>query len=437
MSAVMTPALRSFEAQWQQHAPDALQPFREAAMQRFVALGLPTVHDESWRYTNLRALQAQSYRAGSPAPGAHHAPVEAAWLTDAGRIPSILIVNGQPRISGAAAQAAGFEIRGLAELAATDPSRVSRYLETLSDADQRRWELLNTALFTDGLFIEVNGPTEMPLCLVHVSSAAGDINAAYPRVIVCAARGSRATIIEHHLDAGAEASLCNSYTQVRLGAGAQLEHYRIFTGHADATQIDSLDIVQDRDSACRQFTVALGGGLVRSTLQSQLRESGASLDSYSLLVGSASRHIDCVAIATHAAPGTRSRQTARSIASGTSRAIFNSKVIVDAGAAQSESQQSCRGMLLSPTAEIDSRPQLEIHTDEVKCAHGATTGRLNEEMYFYLLSRGLDRDTAQSLLVFAFVADVLTGMSLPAARAAIETALIAQLPNAALLKAFR
>jgi Fe-S cluster assembly protein SufD len=437
MSAVMTPALRSFDAQWQEHAPDALQPFREAAMQRFVMLGLPTVHDESWRYTNLRALQAKSYRAGSAGPGARHAPPEASWLTDGGRIPSILIINGQPQISGAAAQTGGFEIRSLRKLAATDPSRLSRYLETVSDADQRRWELLNTALFTDGVYIEIKGQTEMPLCLVHISAADGELNATYPRVILCAAPGSRATIIEHHLDAGTETSLCNSYTQIRLGAGAQLEHYRVFAGHADATQIDSLDIAQDKDSTCRQFTIALGGGLLRTTLQSQLRESGAALDSFTLLVGSAARHIDCVTIATHAAPSTRSAQTARSIASGTSRAIVNSKVIVDAGASQAESQQSCRGMLLSPTAEIDCRPQLEIHTDEVKCANGATTGRLNEEMYFYLLSRGLDRDTAQSLLVFAFVADALTGMSLPAVRAAIETALIGQLPNAALLGAFR
>ena len=134
--------------------------------------------------------------------------------------------------------------------------------------------------------------------------------------------------------------------------------------------------------------------------------------------------------------GEASARTA-TIASGTSRVIFNSKVVVDAGASQSDSQQSCRGLLLSPSAEIDSRPQLEIHTDEVKCAHGATTGRLDPEMFFYLLSRGLDRDTAQSLLVFAFLDDVLTGMSLPVVRDAIESALISQLPNAQLLRAFR
>ena len=147
--------------------------------------------------------------------------------------------------------------------------------------------------------------------------------------------------------------------------------------------------------------------------------------------------MDCVNIVTHAARDTRSRQTARAIASDSSRVIFNSKVIVNAGAKGADSKQSCRGLLLSPSAEIDTRPQLEIHADEVKCAHGATTGRLDPDMLFYMLSRGLDRETAQSLLVFAFLADVLTGMSLGSAREAIENALISQLPDAQILRKFR
>jgi Fe-S cluster assembly protein SufD len=176
---------------------------------------------------------------------------------------------------------------------------------------------------------------------------------------------------------------------------------------------------------------------VRASLDAHLNEPGASLESYALLVGHEERHVDCVNVVTHHAADTRSRQTARAIASGTSRVIFNSKVAVEAGAVHAESQQSCRGLLLSDSAEIDSRPQLEIHADEVKCAHGATIGRLDPQMLFYMLSRGLDRATAQSLLVYAFLADVLTGMSLSAARAAIEDSLIAQLPDSQLLRKFR
>jgi Fe-S cluster assembly protein SufD len=172
-------------------------------------------------------------------------------------------------------------------------------------------------------------------------------------------------------------------------------------------------------------------------LEARLQEPGANLESYALLMGHQDRHVDCVNIVTHAAPDTSSRQTARAIASDASRVIFNSKVIVNAGAKNADSKQSCRGLLLSPSAEIDTRPQLEIHADEVKCAHGATTGRLDPDMLFYLLSRGLDRETAQSLLVYAFLADVLTGMSVTSARAAIENSLISQLPDSQTLRKFR
>jgi Fe-S cluster assembly protein SufD len=239
--------------------------------------------------------------------------------------------------------------------------------------------------------------------------------------------------VEH----GGRAPLCNSATHIALGEDSAVEHYRVFATGKTATHIDSLTVRQDAKSRCKQFTIALGGDLVRSSLEADLNRPGAALDSYALLVGHESRHVDCVNIATHNAPDTRSTQTARAIAGGTSRVVFNSKVVVNAGAAHAESRQSCRGLLLSPTAEIDTRPQLEIHADEVKCAHGATVGRLDPDMLFYMLSRGLDRDTAQSLLVFAFLADVLTDMSVPTARAAIESALIAQLPDTQTLHQFR
>jgi Fe-S cluster assembly protein SufD len=270
----------------------------------------------------------------------------------------------------------------------------------------------------------------------HVATGDG-AQAAHPRIIIDASAGASAVVIEHHIAQGDPSPLTNSNTHIALARDAQLEHYRVFASGAGATHLDSLDIHQAQDSQCRQFTIALGGGLVRSSLEARLNQRGANLDSYSLLVGHEDRHVDCVNIVTHAAPDTRSRQTARAIAGDESRVIFNSKVVVNKGANGSDSKQSCRGLLLSPSAEIDTRPQLEIHADEVKCAHGATTGRLDPDMLFYLLSRGLDRETAQSLLVFAFLADVLTGMSVSSARSAIESALISQLPDSQILRNFR
>ena len=437
-SAAPSAAARSFEAQFRTRKSDAMWPVREQAMERFLKLGLPSQRDETWRYTDLRALAAQSFvDAPRRSKSEIHPNASLSLFDGKQRAATVLVVNGHPALFTAEMLINDIEISSLKEISHLDPKLATSFLGSLSDADQRRWVLLNTALFEEGLYLKITKQITTPLVILHVSTGDHSNDVAYPRVVIDARPGSSATIIEHHVAQGEFMPLVNSHTHIAVGRGAQLEHYRVFATGANATHIDTVDIHQEQDSQCKQFTIALGGGLVRATLEGHLNQPGASLDSYSLLVGHADRHVDCVNIVSHSAPNTTSRQTARGIASDHSRVIFNSKVIVDAGAVHSDSQQSFRGLLLSPTAEIDSRPQLEIHADEVKCAHGATTGRLDPDMLFYLLSRGLDRDTAQSLLVFAFLADVLTNMSVASARSGIENALINQLPDSQILRKFR
>jgi Fe-S cluster assembly protein SufD len=433
----MSTALRSFETQWHKRVADALQPIREQAMQRFLKLGLPSLRDETWRYTDLRSVAAQSFEA-APCEAAEAGTAKAALalLKPEESAIRLSMVNGCPHSLSEIDGNNDLEIKSIASLVKSDSISLRRFFEPNSDADQRRWTLLNTALFVDGLYLKIKRPLSAPIIIEHLASG-GSAQAAHPRVIIEAAPGASAVIIEHHVSAGDVAPLSNSNTHIALARDARLEHYRVYSGGAGAVHMDSLDIHQAQGSECKQFTVVLGGGLVRSSLEAHLQEAGSILESFALLAGHGDRHVDCVNIVVHAAPDTRSRQTARCIASDVSRVIFNSKVIVQAGAKNADSQQSCRGLLLSPNAEIDTRPQLEIHADEVKCAHGATVGRLDPDMLFYLLSRGLDRDTAQSLLVYAFLADVLTGMSAASARAAMESALISQLPDSQTLRKFR
>jgi Fe-S cluster assembly protein SufD len=435
----LSPALRSFEALWKSRAADSLASLRERAMKRVLKLGLPTTRDETWRYTNLRHVSQHGFvDAPRTTRGGVETTASLSLLSADARAATVLMVNGHPSLpTDMDAWYNGIEIRSLRELSRIDPELITGHLEPLSDADQARWGLLNTALFVDGLYLRITSKVTTPLVILHVLTSDGADNIAHPRVIIDAAPGSSATIIEHYVEQGANPPLCNSATHIATGPRSRVEHYRVFATSGGGEHIDSLSIRQDADSHCKQFTIALGGGLVRNTLETDLNQPGAALDCYSLLVGHESRHVDSVNIVTHNAPHTTSSQTARAIASGTSRVVFNSKVVVKAGAVQAQSQQSCRGLLLSSTAEIDTRPQLEIHADEVKCAHGATTGRLDPDMLFYMLSRGLEREAAQSLLVYAFLADVLTGMSVPSARSAIEEALISQLPDPQLLNKFR
>ncbi len=435
---VVSPALRSFEEQWQSRPTDSLALVREQAMQRFLALGLPSNRDESWRYTNLRSLNGVHFAAAQDYARSEIEPFASVSLLDgAQRAATISMINGYPWLHTIDSVINEIEVASLKEVARLDPAMLMGFIGAPSDADNQRWALLNTALFADGLYLKITKNVQTPLVILHVGLGTDTDTIAYPRVIIEAAPGASATIIEHHVAQGERAVVVNSNTHVALGRGAQLEHYRVFATGPDSAHFDFLDVRQERDSLCKQFTIALGGGMVRADMEVNLNQAGAKLDSHALLVGYENRHVDCVNLVTHAAPDTTSRQTARAIASDTSRVVFNSKVVVKAGAARSESQQSCRGLLLSQEAEIDSRPQLEIHADEVKCAHGATTGRLDPDMLFYLLSRGLDRNTAQSLLVFAFLADVLTGMSVASARTSIENALINQMPDSQLLRNFR
>jgi len=451
-----SPAMRSFEAQWNARltkrgpaANDALSGLRHEAMRRFLTLGLPGQRDESWRHTNLRGIEATSfgdvaYRELAGMPGAAARPRDQdstssalSFLDPANEFTTRVLVNGLPVFPETGNQClTNIQFSRLQDKCKEDSNLLTQLSRLLSDSEQRRWSLLNSALFTDGLHIKIEGELATPVLLIHRTRGAEDWIATHPRVVIEASANARATIIEHHV-AGGPKSLCNSATQLSIGDRAQIEHYRVFSTAPGTLHFDTLDIRQLQDSRCTQFTVALGGGMIRTHIETHLDQPGATFDNYSLLVGHEARHVDCVNVAVHAAPRTRSRQTARAIASGTSRVIFNSKVVVNQGAAQAESMQSSRGLLLSSTAEIDSRPQLEIHADEVKCAHGATTGRLDPDMLFYMLSRGLDRATAQSLLVYAFLDDVLTGMSLGSARSAIESELIAQLPDSELLRGFR
>ena len=436
----VSPALRSFEEQWQSRTLDALAPAREKAMERFLALGLPSSRDESWRYTSMRGLSNVHFAAAQDyarTRGGLEPFASVSLLDGTQRAATISMINGHPWLQTIDSVINEIEVASLKEVARLEPKMLMDFIGAPSDADNQRWALLNTAMFSDGLYLKITKNVQTPLVILHVGVGADTDSITYPRVIIEAAPGASATIIEHHVAQGERAVTVNSNTHVSLGRGAQLEHYRVFATGQESTHFDYLGVNQERDSLFKQFTIALGGGLVRADMEVNLAEPGATLDSHALLVGYENRHVDCVNVVKHAAPDTTSRQTARAIASDTSRVVINSKVHVLAGALRSESHQSCRGLLLSDAAEIDSRPQLEIHADEVKCMHGATTGRLDPDMLFYLLSRGLDRNTAQSLLVFAFLADVLTGMSVSSARTAIENALINQMPDSQLLRNFR
>jgi Fe-S cluster assembly protein SufD len=383
----MSPALRSFAAQWETRSSDALSPVRERAMQRFLELGLPTTRDETWRYTNLRSLAAHSF---VDAPGTIRGGLEPnaslSLLDKTERASSLLMVNGHPAMPMADGLIKGIEIYSLREVARVDPETLLRFMEPLSDADQQRWALLNTALFVDGLYLKITARMPIPLVILHVATGDGADNISYPRIIIEATPGSSATIIEHHVAQGEHTPLSNSHTHVALRQDAQLEHYRVFATGGGATHLDSLNIRQARDSHCKQFTIVLGGGMVRTTLESHLDEPGASLDSYSLLVGHQDRHVDCVNIVTHDAPETRSSQTARAIASMRSRSN-PAAACCSRRPPRSIRVRNWKFMPMRSNARMARRPAGSIPTCSFTCSRAAWTATRHRVCWYLPSSR--------------------------------------------------
>jgi len=387
---------------------------RRAALEALLQSGLPTSREENWRYANLRALERASF---APTPTA--AGDERAWRAllppPVPGFTRILVVDG---VRDAAARTGAEAASESASDVAHESAPESVPAPPPADG---RFALLNEAFALDAFAITTTGGTRTPqaLELVYLSSGTG---AAYPRARIEVAPGTALRLLERHVGNSAGA-LTNGYTRVTLGPDAELDHYRLQTHGNESTWIDTLEVVQGRGSRYALHHYGVGARSARSTIRIRLTGPEASVAVHAATIAERVQVEDTYARIEHAAPRTRSLQNFRAIASGRGRAAFNGHVVVQHGAAGSESRQSLRSLIAGTEAEVDARPQLEIYTDDVKCSHGATAGKLDETMLFYLLSRGLTRDTAQSLLKWAFLEDTVAHIGDPALRATIEAVL--------------
>ncbi len=416
---------------------------RRAAMAALAAGGLPTSRDENWRYANLRPLERLRF---APAAGAMLDAAQA--LADAALPPALpgfaryVFLDGvfAPALSAATRTPAAI----LSPLAAAGDAAAGADRSTAGElSPDERFALLNEAFATDGAAIDVpgnaapgeaipgaGGAAPARLELVFVSASDAQAGASYPRAAVRLGAGATLELIERHVSAGAPAGFIASAVTVDVGRGATLRHYRLQELAPRALLIDTLSAVVAEAGTYRLHGISSGAQAARSTSHVRLAGAEAALALSVVALGDRTQVEDCYARVEHAAPRTRTAQTFRGIAAGRARVAFNGKVVVANEAAGTDSRQSLRGLLAGPEAEIDVRPQLEIYTDDVRCSHGATAGKLDDEMLFYLLARGLDRDSAQRLLKWAFLEDVIAQIELPELRRQVETRIAGQLADA-------
>jgi Fe-S cluster assembly protein SufD len=414
---------------------------RRAAMEALAAAGLPGSRDENWKYANLRPLERQSFTPASLAQPEAGGGAARAAADLPGRLAGFsryVFVDGvfAPALSDAPG-AASARFTPLAAAAdapgatAADPA-LRRELGV-----EQRIALLKEAFATDGAAITVAAGAEAArLELVFVASAEAQQGASYPRVELRLEAGGRLVLLERHMSAGAAASFVTSAVSAELARGAALDHYRLQELAPGAVLFDTLGATLAEDARYRLHALGSGAAAARSTLGVQLVGERAELALSVAALGDRHQVQDTYALVEHRAPRAHTEEIFRGIAAGRARVAFNGKIVVAREAHGTDSRQSLRGLLAGPEAEIDVRPQLEIYTDEVRCSHGATAGKLDDNMLFYLLSRGLDRDTAQRALKWAFLADVIARIEVPALRREFEERLAGKLHDGAALREF-
>jgi Fe-S cluster assembly protein SufD len=417
-------AYEAVRAHGLEREPVWLGQLREDGWARFSAKGFPSTHEEDWRFTNHAALAKTPFRraakdefAVSPAqlepyrvPGAacqlvfvngHFAPE----LSDLGNLPEGLLV-----CSLAKAIDCGRE--GCA------PEGIEQHLGRYADMGRDVFTALNTALWEDGAYLRIHRGValEQPIHLLYVSAGAGAEIATHPRTLIIAEDASQAAIVEDYVSLGNESAFSNAVTELAAGQDAVISHFLVERENLASYNVSTLRIEQSRGAQVDSHSILLGGGLVRNNVHPVLNGEGAECLINGLFVGAGHQHIDNFMLVEHARPNCNSRQFYNGILADHARGVFHGRIVVHKDAQKTDAKQTNRNLLLSDDARIDTKPQLEIYADDVKCTHGATIGQIDENQLFYLRSRGFALADARNMLLYAFAAECLDRMKEPAAR---------------------
>ena len=411
--------------------PGWLSQRRREAIARFAELGLPTPRDEDWKYTPLAPITATTFDAALDRDGQE--PSEEAiapFCVGASSWSRLVFVNGRfsAKLSALRPLPGGVRVGSLGEALITD-AEVVRARLSAAGAPLDAFAALNAAFWQDGAFVDVpDGVTvEAPIHLLFVATTPGRARVHHPRNLIVLGREGGATVVESYVALGADSYLTNAVTEIAVGASASLDHQKILLESGRAFHVGATRVHQARDSRFTSCAVTLGGRLVRNEVHALLAAEGADCRLSGLYVVGGKQHADTHTVIDHASPRATSRQLYKGILDGRARGVFNGRIIVRPGASGTDAHQANKNLLLSDEAEVDSKPQLEIFADDVKCGHGAADGQLPAEAIFYLKSRGLDEAAARALLTYGFAHEVLERIGVAPIRAWLEGLLTARL----------
>ncbi|MBZ0170462.1 sufD, needed for fhuF Fe-S center production/stability [Candidatus Methylomirabilis lanthanidiphila] len=429
--------------------PQWIGRIRTAAFDRFVELGFPTTRLEEWKYTNVAPIAKIPFRRAGQAQGMLPiAPIGPFTLEDVA-CAQLVFVNGcySADLSSLKELPAGVVVGSLATALAYSPASVEQYLAQHAGFDNQAFVALNTAFMEDGAFVSIPNDTivEAPIHLLFISSLpfdsaqdspfestddeSGSATVSYPRNLIVVGAHSQARIVESYVSAKNGVYCTNAVTEIIGGENAAIDYYKVQRESEEAFHVATVHAQLSRSGTFSSHAIDLGGALVRNNLDVALDGEGAECALDGLYMVTGRQHVDHHTRIDHVQPHCNSRQLYKGILDGKSRGVFNGKVVVHKAAEKTDARQVNKNLLLSEDAVIDSKPQLEIFNNDVKCTHGTTIGQHDQDAMFYLRSRGIDPAAARSLLTYAFASELLSRITIGPIRAGLEALLVARLGN--------
>ena len=417
--------------------PSWLQTLRASSFDQFERAGFPNIKQEEWKYTNVAPIAKGNFAPVLTCNGTELTGAKglAPFVYEEARQSRLVFVNGMLRkeLSSMEAVPAGVIAMDLAAALreSQHEATIREYLEQYPYGDDSGFSALNTALFARGLFLKIprGVSVEAPIHLLFVGEGhVGSMPpAAFPRLLIVAEANSAATFIESYSSSNDGIYLTNAIVDLAIGGGAKIQHYKIQRESMGAFHVATTRAQLGPQATYNTTTVNFGAVLSRHNIDVRMDHEGAECSIDGLYMVDGSQHTDTHSVIDHLRPHCTSRQLYKGILDGKSRAVFNGKVFVRHGAQQTDAQQTNKNLLLSKEARVDTKPQLEIFADDVKCTHGAAVGQLDEEELFYLESRGINPGLARNMLTYGFAGEVIERIGIESIRRELDEAVLNRL----------
>lgn len=399
-----------------------LHLLRKQALERFDKLGFPTIKHEEWKYSNVKSLVNQAFNF-SAAGNLTNEDIEDLQIPNLeGNI--LYFVNGvfHPELSKIISPESQLQVMSFDEAYKLFPEIIAKHLAQYADYSDSAFTALNTAFANHGVFIHVPEKTvvEHPVILRFIADARSENVAAQPRNLFVVGKRAEVKVAESFRTLGENATFTNIVTEVFVAEEAHFEYYKVQNESDKAYHIGTTQIQQLANSHTYCTTISVNGGFIRNNLNLVLNGYNCDAHLYGLYMPNNKQHVDNHTVVDHAMPNSLSNELYKGILGGKSTGVFNGKIFVREDAQKTNAYQTCRNVVLTDEASMNTKPQLEIYADDVKCSHGTTTGQLDDEALFYMRSRGISNDVAKALLMFAFADDVVEKMRIPAIKAYLK-----------------